>query len=244
MKTIAERLRFARDSKGWVQAQLAVAAGVSTGTIGNIESGARQSKGSIPQIADALGIRHKWLANGEGPMELARQVDEPKYITHISSIATPNNVANEEIPPYLISIDNKPDYPAIPRVVISVQDGSGAYTVVYLDNDGPPIDLGNEWFTSHNYQPDKMLAMRVVGDNMYPNLFDRDVIIINTAQVEPKNRSAFVVACDGELAIKRAVRDDEQWWWFSDNADKARYPTIKLNGRIVGEVVYRQTERI
>lgn len=68
MKTIAERLRYARELKGWRQAQLAVAADVSQGTIGNIESGARQSKGSLPKIAKALGVRHDWLADGEGEM--------------------------------------------------------------------------------------------------------------------------------------------------------------------------------
>ena len=56
MKTIAERLRYARELKGWKQAQLAVAADVSQGTIGNIESGARQSRGSLPKIAKALGV--------------------------------------------------------------------------------------------------------------------------------------------------------------------------------------------
>ncbi len=54
--------------KGWKQAQLALAADVSTGTIGNIESGARKSKGSIPQIADALGVNYQWLANEKGDM--------------------------------------------------------------------------------------------------------------------------------------------------------------------------------
>lgn len=66
--TVAQRLKHARTEKGWNQAQLAVAADISQGTIGNIESGARQSKGSLPQIAKALGINHDWLANGIGEM--------------------------------------------------------------------------------------------------------------------------------------------------------------------------------
>ena len=66
MLTIAARLKYARERKGWTQTQLAVAAGVSAGTVGNIESGARQSKGSLPQIAEALCINHKWLASGTG----------------------------------------------------------------------------------------------------------------------------------------------------------------------------------
>ena len=66
MKTTAERLKYVRAEKGWTQSLLAVAAEVSPGTIGNIESGARQSKGSLPQIAEALGVHHKWLISGKG----------------------------------------------------------------------------------------------------------------------------------------------------------------------------------
>lgn len=71
MKTIAERLKHAREIRGWTQTQLAIAAEVSTGTIGNIESGVRQAKGSLPQIAEALSISHKWLANGTGDMKIS-----------------------------------------------------------------------------------------------------------------------------------------------------------------------------
>lgn len=50
-KTTAERLKYARELRGWTQTRLAVAADVSQGTIGNIESGARQSRGSLPLAA-------------------------------------------------------------------------------------------------------------------------------------------------------------------------------------------------
>lgn len=82
MKSIAERLRYARELKGWKQAQLAVAADVSQGTIGNIESGARQSRGSLPKIAKALGVSHDWLADGEGQMQpVGGQVEAPNVTT-------------------------------------------------------------------------------------------------------------------------------------------------------------------
>lgn len=69
MKTLAERLKYARDRKGWTQAQLALAADLSTGTVGNIEAGLRQAKGSIPQIAEALGVSYRWLATGAGEID-------------------------------------------------------------------------------------------------------------------------------------------------------------------------------
>ena len=68
MKSIAERLKIARNRKKWTQAQLAAAAGVSTGTVGNIEAGIRQSPGSLPQLAEVLGVSHAWLAHGKGEM--------------------------------------------------------------------------------------------------------------------------------------------------------------------------------
>lgn len=69
MKTVAERLQHARDLKGWSQAQLAAASGLSQSTIGNIEAGTRKAKGSLPEIAKALGVNHDWLANDIGDMK-------------------------------------------------------------------------------------------------------------------------------------------------------------------------------
>ena len=68
MNTIAERVKFAREKKHWSQAQLALAAGCVPSTIGNIESGARQSMGTLPKIAKALDVRHEWLAYNDGEM--------------------------------------------------------------------------------------------------------------------------------------------------------------------------------
>jgi transcriptional regulator with XRE-family HTH domain len=66
--SIASRLAAARKEKQWTQAQLAKAAGVSQGTVGNIESGGRQGLGSLPRLAEALGVRHKWLRDGDLPV--------------------------------------------------------------------------------------------------------------------------------------------------------------------------------
>ncbi len=68
MKTIAERLKYAREHKEWTQGGLAVAAGVSQSTVGNIEAGIREGRGSLPKLAKALSISHDWLADGEGEM--------------------------------------------------------------------------------------------------------------------------------------------------------------------------------
>lgn len=71
--TLAERLRWARERKEWSQAHLAMVAEVSTSTVGMIESGARKNKGSLPALAEALGVRYKWLWIGELPVAGPKQ---------------------------------------------------------------------------------------------------------------------------------------------------------------------------
>lgn len=56
-ETIAERIRLAREHRGWTQEQLAVHADVSRSTIQNLETGRRQpQRSSLGRIATALGI--------------------------------------------------------------------------------------------------------------------------------------------------------------------------------------------
>ena len=68
VKSLADRLKWARDRKGWTQPHLALVAEVSTSTVGMIESDKRMNKGSLPQLASALGVRHRWLLHGEMPV--------------------------------------------------------------------------------------------------------------------------------------------------------------------------------
>jgi transcriptional regulator with XRE-family HTH domain len=68
---IAQRLLEARLSKEWTQGQLASAAGVSQGTIGNIESGLRKNPRELLAIASALGVSPDWLKTGKGSKEPA-----------------------------------------------------------------------------------------------------------------------------------------------------------------------------
>lgn len=64
METIAERLKRAREVKEWSQEQLAKAAGVSQGTIGNVESGLRKNPRELLAIAHSLGVTPEWLQWG------------------------------------------------------------------------------------------------------------------------------------------------------------------------------------
>ena len=96
MKTIAERLLAARTAKKLTQAQLAVLAGLSQGTVGNIESGGRAGIGSLAYMAEPLGVSFRWLADGVEPrypvaititqseselLSIYRSIDKPEQET-------------------------------------------------------------------------------------------------------------------------------------------------------------------
>lgn len=68
LPTLADRLKFARKRKDWSQQELADAAGISQGAIGNLESGQRQQPRDLLAISSALGISAVWLELNEGPM--------------------------------------------------------------------------------------------------------------------------------------------------------------------------------
>ena len=69
MNTFADRLRYTRLLRGLTQAELAKAARVSQGAIGNYERGLRRSAKNIFKIATALGVNALWLDQGVGAME-------------------------------------------------------------------------------------------------------------------------------------------------------------------------------
>lgn len=68
MNSIAQRLKQAREAAGMTQPALAEKAGVSQGTIGNIESGLRKRPRELLSIAAALGVNPSWLDTGKGQM--------------------------------------------------------------------------------------------------------------------------------------------------------------------------------
>ena len=230
MDTFAQRAKKRRLALGLSQDEVAKLSGLKQPDISKIELGRIQKTVGILGLARALQCTPDWLESEVGPME------SPATATGARATA----------PPVEIDLDNNPDYPAVRRVSIKAQAGVSGYAVEYMGDDGHPIVFRRDWYTLHNYDPARMLALRVTGESMVPNLYAGDMIVINTAKTEPVDGIAFLVSYEGEVMVKRLVRDDGQWWLASDNADQRRFPRKRCNGetQIIGEVVYRQTERI
>lgn len=67
VKTLAERMKSQRAKLGLSQEDVARAAGVSQGTIGNLEGGIRRSARKLVEIANALKVSPEWLSTGKHP---------------------------------------------------------------------------------------------------------------------------------------------------------------------------------
>jgi transcriptional regulator with XRE-family HTH domain len=89
MKNVSVRLKQAREAKGWSQARLASASGLAQSTVGNIEAGTRQARGSLPELAKALDVSYEWLANGIGEMNATQAAPQQSatYSTEALALA-------------------------------------------------------------------------------------------------------------------------------------------------------------
>lgn len=153
----------------------------------------------------------------------------------------PQSDAPTEIP-----LDANPDYPAIRRVRFKLSAGASGFGVEYLQGEGAPIVFQREWFTSRGYKPARLFAVRVANGSMEPGLYDGDTVVVNTDDTQPKDGAVFAVNYEGELVVKRLLRDAGQWWLASDNPNQAAYPRKVCDERsiILGRIVHKQTERI
>ena len=145
-----------------------------------------------------------------------------------------------------ISLTGNPDFPAVRRVRFKLSAGASGFGVEFLEDDDAPIVFRREWFERRGLQPGKLFAVRVYNGSMQPGLWEGDTVVVNTADTTPRDGDVFAVNYEGELVIKRLVRDVGQWWLVSDNPDQRRYPRKAVTDDvfIVGRVVHKQSEHV
>jgi transcriptional regulator with XRE-family HTH domain len=101
MSTLAERLKEAREDKGWNKAELGRRAKVSSpSTITELEQGKRTESPQLGKIADVLGVEIMWLQFGRGPKHIDRKqenyTDEDVRIARLVNTLSPARKATAE----------------------------------------------------------------------------------------------------------------------------------------------------
>ena len=82
--------------------------------------------------------------------------------------------------------------------------------------------------------------VRVSGDSMLNvGIFDNDILIVDRS-LDPKRQSIVIVSIDGELVIKKLMKDQSKNYYLK--SENSNYPNIKLNSNrdtvIWGVVTY------
>jgi phage repressor protein C with HTH and peptisase S24 domain len=145
-----------------------------------------------------------------------------------------------------VVIVGNPEYPAIRRVKFKLSAGASGFSVDFLDEDDLPIVFRKEWFEANGYRPEQLFAVRVANVSMQPGLWEGDTVVVNTADTKPRDGEVFAANFEGELVIKRLLRDESRWWLKSDNPDQTRYPRKACTDDVflLGRIVHKQSEHI
>lgn len=205
-----------------------------------LEENAKPRMNNAVILAGILATNVEWLLTGRGNewADASQWKSAHTEFTHLNEdcatyTAKPTTPSSEYIP--------------IRRVKIKPSAGVTGYTVEDDGDIGNPIFFRADYLDSRGWNADRLIALCVNGASMDPSLYDNDLIVTHTGKTTPHEGHAFVLIYEGKTIIKRLRRDMGEWWLSSDNQDKRRYPDKRMDdehARIIGEVVYKQSEII
>lgn len=203
MDTLAQRLKGTRLDLRLSQQSLAKLAGVSQGTVGQIEIGRNKGSKHIIKIAQALHVNPNWLATGKGRKEAS--------IDNYSERQTDSRYSNigEELP-------------LRGRVPLISFVAAGNWSDA-VDNFSP--GNADAWIDTTVQIKQHTYALRVQGDSMEPKFPDGAIIIVEPED-EAKNGSYVIVRQNGsEATFKQLIYDGAQAYLKPLNS---RYPIMPL----------------
>lgn len=139
------------------------------------------------------------------------------------------------------------EYARVRCVTLKLQANKRRYGQEPLEGVGEYIAFRHDWLKERGYQSQHLLAIRVGDDGMQPTLWKSDLVVIHTTEVEAADSAVFAINYEGELRIRRVIRDAGEWWLYCDNPDSHRFPRRKLVEKrcfMLGRVVHRQSESL
>lgn len=142
---------------------------------------------------------------------------------------------------------NESEYARVKCVQLQLQAGAKVFKSKPLDANGAFIAFRHDWLKQRNLDDSKLLAVQVNDDGMKPTVVNGDLVIVNTADRKLADSAVFAINYEGELRIRRLVRDAAAWWLYCDNPDAQRFPKkqfIVKHCYIIGRIVHRQSETI
>ncbi len=145
------------------------------------------------------------------------------------------------------STDQSPEYARVQCVDMQLQANMRGYKATPLGTSGAFIAFRHDWLKNRCLDSEHLLAVQVNDDGMRPTVASGDLVVINTADKKLDDAVVFAVNYEGELRIRRLVRDAGAWWLYCDNPDMQRFPKKQFIAKhcyILGRIVHRQSEAI
>lgn len=222
--SLGKNIQNARILRGYEPQQFANMVPMDLMTLQQLEKRDSKSSGLLVDIAAALQLSADQLLQGD--------------------IAIKSGGAAPSASP--VSTFGNEDYPEIRRVNFKFTAGVTGFAVEYLNEVSAPIVFQRIWYQQKGYKPGRLFAVRVSGKSMEPGLNEGDTVVVNTMSDQPVDGNVFAVNYEGELVIKRLVRDEGEWWLSSDSADQKRYARKRCGEQtfIIGEIVLKQSSNI
>lgn len=143
--------------------------------------------------------------------------------------------------------DDDPSVTQIMKVTLKVQAGITGYKAEPEHHDGRTTGVPTDWIRRERLMVRELIAIVVRGESMEPSLFDGDVIIVNTADKKLADGSVYAINYEGEVVVKRMMRDAGMWWLTSDNLDQRKYHRKSCKGAeciVIGKVVRKESTHI
>jgi phage repressor protein C with HTH and peptisase S24 domain len=255
-----DRLKPEMDAKGLDITKFSDAMGVTFQAVAKVRDGGSFGSTNNIKAAALLGVNSEWLATGKGSKKPSdffssakllwpdREEEMPRDSSDdvLGELAFPELMRKRKPGEEEINFSNNPEYPAIRRVRFALSAGASGFGVDYEGEDRAPIVFGRYWYETRGLTPSKLFAVRVANGSMEPGMKDGDTVVVNTGAIEPKDGVCFAVNYEGELVIKRLLRDEGAWWLSSDNSDQRRYPRKRMTDDcfVIGQIIHKQSEHI
>ncbi|WKJ88779.1 S24 family peptidase [Methylomonas montana] len=220
MSTLREILEDEMSLQGLNDYDLEAKSKVPQPTIQRIRSGKHGDPRSttVKKLAFGLGLTEAQL----------RGIEPRKHENRVSELAPPQ-------------------FKAIRYGSFRLQAGVIGFAVDYHGDEQEPVFIHVAKLQREGLKPETLIAAGVTGDSMETSLYDGDTVIIDTSKTTPKDGDVYAINYEGELLIKRMIRDAGQWWLQSDNPDKNRHPNKLCSGDlclVIGKVVIKESTRI
>lgn len=219
-----------------------------TDAIDKLSRGNAAAFGRLLGYGDGAFVRQMLAGRRAVSDKTVRQIEALRGMQSWFALPSPRLQAGEPGGPldFGAGASASPEYLRVYPVVVSVQQALRGYTVEEdVGDEDAPITFHRNWLLRRGYRAGDLLAVRVRSTGMEPAMRPGDVVVIHLSDVEPRDGDVFAVNYEGQVLMRRLLRDAGRWWLVQDHPDQVRFARkeyVEPAALLLGRLVFRQSE--